>query len=284
MEKIKRFCRENARILLALGAVLAFCAVLPVMFAATAVPTGSWGLSFRTEGQPPVGNATAGALRQYDAVYVGDTEEKVIYLTFDAGYEAGYTEQILDVLKKHDVKAAFFVVGTYIENNPELVRRMAEEGHIVGNHTWHHYNMSQIADLQSFTRERRVPGGEGFGCRRADPAGACGICRMEGRGRRGPVCGRDRARAGRTVCAAVLRGDRRCAAGMAAALGRMAQIGAAGGVPAAAMRRVVPRRGKGSARHKGAWRAVAARARIGCRRDSGLPLAASRADGGSAVL
>ena len=152
MEKIKRFCRENARILLALGAVLAFCAVLPVMFAATAVPTGSWGLSFRTEGQP-VGNATAGALRQYDAVYVGDTEEKVIYLTFDAGYEAGYTEQILDVLKKHDVKAAFFVVGTYIENNPELVRRMAEEGHIVGNHTWHHYNMSQIADLQSFTRE-----------------------------------------------------------------------------------------------------------------------------------
>ena len=153
MEKIKRFCRENARILLALGAVLAFCAVLPVMFAATAVPTGSWGLSFRTEGQPPVGNATAGALRQYDAVYVGDTEEKVIYLTFDAGYEAGYTEQILDVLKKHDVKAAFFVVGTYIENNPELVRRMAEEGHIVGNHTWHHYNMSQIADLQSFTRE-----------------------------------------------------------------------------------------------------------------------------------
>ena len=74
MEKIKRFCRENARILLALGAVLAFCAVLPVMFAATAVPTGSWGLSFRTEGQPPVGNATAGALRQYDAVYVGDTQ------------------------------------------------------------------------------------------------------------------------------------------------------------------------------------------------------------------
>lgn len=153
MEKIKRFCRENARILLALGAVLAFCAVLPVMFAAT-------GGADRVVGpQLPHGGAAAGrqrdggALRQYDAVYVGDTEEKVIYLTFDAGYEAGYTEQILDVLKKHDVKAAFFVVGTYIENNPELVRRMAEEGHIVGNHTWHHYNMSQIADLQSFTRE-----------------------------------------------------------------------------------------------------------------------------------
>ena len=153
MEKIKRFCRENARILLALGAVLAFCAVLPVMFAATAVPTGSWGLSFRTEGQPPVGNATAGALRQYDAVYVGDTEEKVIYLTFDAGYEAGYTEQILDVLKKHDVKAAFFVVGNYIEQNPELVRRMLREGHIVGNHTYHHYDMSKLSDEAAFNQE-----------------------------------------------------------------------------------------------------------------------------------
>ena len=148
------FFRRNGRLMLAGIAVSLFCFALSALFTAqSAVPTGSWGLSFRTEGQPPIGNATAAALRNYDAVYVGDTEEKVLYLTFDAGYEAGYTEQILDVLKKHDVKAAFFVVGTYIENNPELVRRMAEEGHIVGNHTWHHYNMSQIADLQSFTRE-----------------------------------------------------------------------------------------------------------------------------------
>ena len=153
MGKIQQFCRANARILLALGAVLAFCAVLPVMFAATAIPTGSWGLSFRTEGRPPVGNATAGALRQYDAAYVADTEEKVIYLTFDAGYENGYTASILDTLAKHGVKAAFFVVGPYVENNPDLIRRMAAEGHIVGNHTWHHYNMSEIAALQTFTRE-----------------------------------------------------------------------------------------------------------------------------------
>ena len=86
LKQFQTFCRENARLLLALGAVCAFCAVLPVMFAVTAIPTGSWGLSFRTEGQPPVGNASVGALRQYDAVYVGDTEEKVLYLTFDAGH------------------------------------------------------------------------------------------------------------------------------------------------------------------------------------------------------
>ena len=88
-----------------------------------------------------------------DAVYVGDTEEKVIYLTFDAGYEAGYTEQILDVLKKHDVKAAFFVVGNYIEQNPDLVRRMLREGHIVGNHTYHHYDMSKLSDEAAFNQE-----------------------------------------------------------------------------------------------------------------------------------
>ena len=153
MEKIKRFCRENARILLALGAVLAFCAVLPVMFAATAVPTGSWGLSFRTEGQPPVGNATAGALRQYDAVYVGDTEEKVIYLTFDCGYENGYTDAMLDALKKHNAPATFFVVGHYVESAPEQVKRMVAEGHTVGNHTYHHPDMSSISDLASFKKE-----------------------------------------------------------------------------------------------------------------------------------
>ena len=77
----------------------------------------------------------------------------MLYLTFDAGYEAGYTEQILDVLKQHNVRAAFFVVGNYLETSPELVKRMAEDGHIVGNHTWHHYDMSQIADLQTFTQE-----------------------------------------------------------------------------------------------------------------------------------
>lgn len=118
-----------------------------------ALETGAWGLSFQTEGQPPVGNATAEQLAAYDAAFLGDSAEKVLWLTFDAGYENGCTAQILDVLQKHGVKAAFFLVGNYIEQNPELVRRMAAEGHTVGNHTYHHYDMSQISDPARFREE-----------------------------------------------------------------------------------------------------------------------------------
>ena len=117
------------------------------------LPTGSWGLSFQAKGQPPVGNASREALEEYDAVFLGNTEGKRLYLTFDAGYENGCTEQILDVLKKHQVPAAFFLVGNYIEQNPRLVKRMVAEGHIVGNHTYHHYDMSKLADLQNFRKE-----------------------------------------------------------------------------------------------------------------------------------
>ena len=117
------------------------------------VETGSWGLSFRTEGSAPVGNAGSAQLAQYDAVYLGDTTQKVIYLTFDAGYENGCTAKILDVLQAHDVPAAFFLVGNYIETNPDLVRRMVAEGHIVGNHTMHHYDMSKISDAAAFQKE-----------------------------------------------------------------------------------------------------------------------------------
>ena len=85
------------------------------VFYEAAVPTASWGLSFRQEGSAPVGTAGMEQLRQYDAAYLGDTREKVLYLTFDAGYENGCTEQVLDTLKKHQVRAAFFLVGNYIE-------------------------------------------------------------------------------------------------------------------------------------------------------------------------
>lgn len=118
-----------------------------------AIETGSWGLSFRQEGTPPVGPASQAQLEQYDAAYLGDTGSPVIYLTFDAGYENGCTSRILDVLKKHQIPAAFFLVGNYIEKNGDLVRRMVEEGHTVGNHTMHHYDMSKISDPDTFARE-----------------------------------------------------------------------------------------------------------------------------------
>ena len=115
--------------------------------------TGSWGLSYRTEGQPPEGPAFGAELAQYNAVYLGNTQEKVIYLTFDAGYENGCTAQILDALKKHNAPAAFFLVGNYLEKNPDLVKRMVEEGHIVGNHTMHHPDMSVVRDRATLEAE-----------------------------------------------------------------------------------------------------------------------------------
>ena len=115
--------------------------------------TGGWGLSFRTEGAPPVGTAGSAQLKQYDAAFLGDISKKVIYLTFDAGYENGSTAKILDTLKKHQVPAAFFLVGNYISQNGDLVRRMVSEGHIVGNHTMHHPDMSKISELDAFQKE-----------------------------------------------------------------------------------------------------------------------------------
>lgn len=114
---------------------------------------GNWGLSFQQEGQAPVTNVTAEFLSQYDGYYMGDSSSKVLYLTFDAGYENGYTAGILDVLKKHEVKAAFFLVGNYLKTSPELVKRMVSEGHIVGNHTFSHPDMSAISTEDAFREE-----------------------------------------------------------------------------------------------------------------------------------
>ena len=115
--------------------------------------TENWGLGFGQTGEKPTGNVSAEELKKYHAAYMDPTDEKVIYLTFDAGYENGNTPAILEALKKHDVSATFFVVGNYLETSPELVKRMVEEGHIVGNHTYHHPDMSKISDKQSFEKE-----------------------------------------------------------------------------------------------------------------------------------
>lgn len=116
---------------------------------------GNWGLSFQVEGQSPIGNATSADLKKYNAYYIDERnhKEKRIYLTFDAGYENGYTEKILDILKEEEVKATFFLVGDYIESNPEIVKRMVDEGHTVGNHTMSHPDMSAIASKDDFEKE-----------------------------------------------------------------------------------------------------------------------------------
>ena len=140
--------------MLPLVGVVAVTVLLAALLHGTkTLATGAWGLSFRQEGQPPAGPAGQTQLDQYDAVYLGDTNRPVLYLTFDAGYENGNTEKILDVLKAHRIPAAFFLVGNYMERNPELVRRMAAEGHIVGNHTMHHPDMSKLSDPAAFAKE-----------------------------------------------------------------------------------------------------------------------------------
>ena len=115
----------------------------------------NWGLGFGESGkeQQPTGTVPAQELAKEDAYYIGSNTEKVIYLTFDCGYENGNTEKILDALKKHQAPATFFVVGHFLESAPELVKRMVEEGHVVGNHTFHHPDMSAISNLDSFRQE-----------------------------------------------------------------------------------------------------------------------------------
>ena len=138
---------------LIITAVVAALVLAVGQFAVQALPTGAWGLSFPSAGAAPNGPADTRTLQTYDAAYVGDPSEKVLYLTFDAGYENGCTEKILDTLKKHNVKAEFFLVGNYVEKNADLVRRMVEEGHIVGNHTMTHPDMSAITDKAAFQKE-----------------------------------------------------------------------------------------------------------------------------------
>ena len=113
----------------------------------------NWGLGFGDEGEKPTGYVSAEELKKYNAYYIGNTEKKIIYLTFDAGFENGNTPAILDALKKHHVKATFFLVGNYIETSPDLVKRIVAEGHNVGNHTYHHPDMAAITEQADFEKE-----------------------------------------------------------------------------------------------------------------------------------
>ena len=112
-----------------------------------------WGLGYFESGSPPSGNKSQEELAPLNAFYLGNTSEKKIYITFDAGYENGNTSKILDTLKKHKANATFFLVGNYIEKEPGLVKRMISEGHHVGNHTMSHPDMSKISNLENFTKE-----------------------------------------------------------------------------------------------------------------------------------
>ncbi|MEG3071450.1 MAG: polysaccharide deacetylase family protein [Candidatus Syntrophopropionicum ammoniitolerans] len=108
-----------------------------------------WGLKRNDEHQQPeMPGWLNSMLERHDSYWVGSPEDKVIYLTFDEGYENGYTPSILDSLKANDVKAAFFVTGHYLDSQPDLVQRMVDEGHIVGNHSDTHPSFPEASDSE----------------------------------------------------------------------------------------------------------------------------------------
>ena len=126
-------------------------------FSVSAAPAG-WYCKRNKEHKQPTLDGEMSYIEKYDAYYVdenhGDTsEDKVIYLTFDAGYENGNVEKILNTLKEENVPAAFFILDNLIVKNTALVKRMAEEGHTVCNHTMKHKDMSKVTDFATFEAE-----------------------------------------------------------------------------------------------------------------------------------
>ncbi len=112
-----------------------------------------WGFKKVKGDEPEIYNSTKELFRKYDTYYLDERKTKTIYLTFDEGYENGYTSVILDTLKEYGVKAAFFITGSYMEREKELVDRMVNEGHIVGNHTVNHPNLPKLGSAEKMAQE-----------------------------------------------------------------------------------------------------------------------------------
>ena len=130
--------------------ILLFTCIFSISCFALASNNTSWGLSFSTPNETPRGNTTSEELLKYNAYFTDSSDTKKIYLTFDVGYEAGYTNSILDTLKKQEVPAAFFIVGNFFDSDPGTVKRMCDEGHIVANHTLTHPDMSKMSTFEDF--------------------------------------------------------------------------------------------------------------------------------------
>lgn len=144
---------KAARLWLAAAGILGLIglmAAVSVPHAHAGSPSYSFGFKKSKGGELPsiAQEPFYGVLKKHGAIFLGNTAKKEIYLTFDNGYENGYTAQVLDTLKEKKVPAVFFVTGHYVKDQPELLRRMAAEGHLIGNHSWSHPDMSRLSAEQ----------------------------------------------------------------------------------------------------------------------------------------
>ena len=136
-------------------AMLVFCILATCVFASGEEASFSWYVRRNKEHKQPEIDASMSFMKNYDAVYVDENkkDEKVLYLTFDAGYENGNVEKIVDVLIENNVPAAFFLLDNIIIKNSELVKKMAENNCLVCNHTSSHRDMSRICSKEDFANE-----------------------------------------------------------------------------------------------------------------------------------
>lgn len=132
---------------------IVICIFISNIQSASAEEIKNWYLKYGSEGQTPLTPDNDDFTEKYNVISLDRTGDKTIYLTFDAGYENGNIEKILDILDKHDITGAFFVLPNIIRSNPELIKRMYENGHLICNHTKSHKNMGKISDIQEFRSE-----------------------------------------------------------------------------------------------------------------------------------
>ena len=131
-------------------AVLTLTALISVsILPEQAIASGAWEEQLPAPGD----DAFREALEGLDAAFLGDPTQKRVYLTFDAVSESGGTGKILELLRAHQAPAAFFITGAFLEQNPELVRRMVRQGCTVGNLTLHHQDMRKLSEFDAFSRE-----------------------------------------------------------------------------------------------------------------------------------
>lgn len=143
--------KENIIIIVGVLILFSICTIGINLNTKGSIPTVSrdfdkkaigWGIKRANNNmQPDVGESNKKLLEENNGICLGKSTEKNIYLTFDEGYEAGYTEKILNTLKENNIKATFFITSHYLNTASEKVERMINEGHIVGNHTCSHPSM-----------------------------------------------------------------------------------------------------------------------------------------------